>query len=174
MSNKRIDLTQFEGHIEKLRLDDHFQYYESSKTRSVHLHIVVPPNKPVGVWNEWKGGLIFDLGEKAAMGEAMLPTAKAMAASPDLIAELKRCYEREDYYKSILSEVECEGWTATCKADGEGECRLHIETVDELIELVENKTVEIPEYSHSSDELCLYEEHCTCGVSHEEWLESKN
>ena len=63
-----------------------------------------------------------------------------------------------------------EGWTATCKADGEGECRLEIETLDELLELVANETVEIPEYSHSSDELILYEEHCTCGVSHEEWM----
>ena len=129
MSNKRIDLTQFEGHIEKLRLDDHFQYYESSKTRSAHLHIVVPPNKPVGVWNQWEGGLVFDLGEKAAMGEAMLPTAKLMAASPDLIAELKKCYAEIDALRSITQDwVKIETFTDDGKdlsvdmEDSDGNC----------------------------------------------------
>ena len=88
-----------------------------------------------------------------------------------LLAELKRMYRLEDDYRNLLNQYWLdEGWTATCKADGEGECRLEIETLDELMELVANETVEIPEYSHSSDELILYEEHCTCGVSHEEWM----
>ena len=89
----------------------------------------------------------------------------------EMIAELKRMYRLEDDYRNLLNQYWLdEGWPATCKADGEGECRLEIETLDELMELVANETVEIPEYSHSSDELILYEEHCTCGVSHEEWM----
>ena len=91
-----------------------------------------------------------------------------------LLAELKRMYKLEDEYRHLLNQLNqyClgEGWMATCKVDGEGECRLEIETLDELMELVANETVEIPEYSHSSNELILYEEHCTCGVSHEEWM----
>ena len=88
-----------------------------------------------------------------------------------LIAELKRMYKLEDDYRHLLNQYWLdEGWIATCKADGEGECSLEIETLDKLMELVANETVEIPEYSHSSDELILYDEHCTCGVSHEEWM----
>ena len=89
MKNERIDLTQLEsyvrGHEKKLRLDEY-----------PNLHIVVPPNKPVGPWNKWEGGLLFDLGEKAAMGDSCVPTARLMAAAPELLAELKRCYEKID------------------------------------------------------------------------------
>ena len=74
-----IDTDKYEGHIKKLRLDE-----------GANLHIVVPPNGPVGAWNEWKGGAIFDLGEKAVMGECVIVTARLMAAAPDLLAEVKR------------------------------------------------------------------------------------
>jgi hypothetical protein len=96
MTQERINLTQFEGHEKKVRLDEHGK----------NLHIVVPPNKPVGPWNAWKGGLLFDLGEQDAMGDSCVPTARLMAASPDLIVELKRMYKREDELMEILSILE--------------------------------------------------------------------
>ena len=100
MNKKRINLTQFEsyvrGHEKKLRLDEY-----------TNLYIVVPPNKPVEPWNEWKGGLLFDLGEKAAMGDSCVPTARLMATAPELFAELKRSYEKIDKMdEAILSARE--------------------------------------------------------------------
>ena len=74
-----IDTDKYEGHEKKLRLDE-----------GTHLQIVVPPNRPVGVWNKWEGGLLFDLGEKAAMGNTCIPTARLMADAPLLLAEVKR------------------------------------------------------------------------------------
>jgi hypothetical protein len=107
----------------------------------------------------------------AAWCDASSGAVPILERYPLLLAELKRMYRLEDDYRNLLNQYWLdEGWTATCKADGEGECRLEIETLDELLELVANETVEIPEYSHSSDELILYEEHCTCGVTHEEWM----
>ena len=79
--HQRIDLTQFEGYIEKLGLrEDHF------------LHIVEEPNRAVGPWNEWRGGLIFDLGETSSHGTRVIATARLMVAAPRLLAELKKCY----------------------------------------------------------------------------------
>ena len=47
-----------------------------------------------------------------------------------------------------------------------------IEGYEELMRLDKEGKIEIPEYSHGYDELLLYE--CECGVTHDEWLESKN
>lgn len=87
MSNKRIDLTQFEGYIEKLGLRE-----------GHHLHIVEEPNRAIGPWNKWEGGLVFDLGETSAHGIYAIPTARLMVAAPRLLAELKRCYEEIDTF----------------------------------------------------------------------------
>jgi hypothetical protein len=93
---------------------------------------------------------------------------------PKLIAELKRCYDLIDKYEFLYgSSFEEHFWIATCKPDAEGQCSLDIESYEELMELVAADKVEIPEYSHDNNELILHDG-CTCGVSHEEWLESKN
>ena len=92
----------------------------------------------------------------------------------DLIAELKRSYDLIDKYEFLYgSSFEEHFWIATCKPDAEGQCSLDIESYEELMELVAADKVEIPEYSHDNNELILHDG-CTCGVSHEEWLESKN
>ena len=87
MNNERIDLTQFEGYIEKLGLRE-----------GHHLHIVEEPNRAIGPWNKWEGGLVFDLGETSAHGIYAIPTARLMVAAPRLLAELKRCYEEIDTF----------------------------------------------------------------------------
>jgi len=101
MNNKRINLTQLEsyvrGHEKKLRTGEY----------GTNLIIETPPNKPVGPWNKWEGGLVFDLGEKDAMGDSCVPTARLMAAAPELFAELKRSYEKIDKMdEAILSARE--------------------------------------------------------------------
>jgi len=95
-----------------------------------------------------------------------------------LLDEIKRSYDLIDKYevlsgglKHLLKES---WWVATCKPDGEGRCSLEINSYEELMKLVDSNKVEIPKYSHDNDELLLYDEYCTCGISHEEWLESKN
>jgi hypothetical protein len=99
MNNKRINLIQLEsyvrGHEKKLRTGEY----------GTNLYIEAPPNKPVGPWNKWEGGLLFDLGEKAAMGDSCVPTARLMAAAPELFAELKRCYEEIDYLVDMLHKL---------------------------------------------------------------------
>ena len=90
MSN-RIDLTQFEGYIEKLGLRE-----------GHHLHIVEEPNRAIGPWNKWEGGLVFDLGETSAHGIYAIPTARLMVAAPRLLAELKRRYEEIDKLRGYL------------------------------------------------------------------------
>ena len=161
MSNERIDLTQFEGYIEKLGLREGY-----------HLHIVEEPNRAIGPWNKWEGGLVFDLGETSAHGIYAIPTARLMVAAPRLLAELKRCYEELDFLKAnVLTDDD--HWIATCKPDGEGQCTMEIEGYEELMRLDKEGKIEIPEYSHGYDELLLLEG-CECGVTHDEWLESKN
>ena len=79
-----------------------------------------------------------------------------------------------DKYEFLYgSSFEEHFWIATCKPDAEGQCSLDIESYEELMELVAADKVEIPEYRHDGVELILLDG-CTCGVSHEEWLESKN
>ena len=102
------------------------------------------------------------------------PNFRGIEMVPDLIAELKRCYDLIDKYEFLYgSSFEEHFWIATCKPDAEGQCSLDIESYEELMELVAADKVEIPEYRHDGVELILLDG-CTCGVSHEEWLESKN
>ena len=95
MNNERIDLTQFEGYIEKLGLRE-----------GHHLHIVEEPNRAIGPWNKWEGGLVFDLGETSAHGIYSIPTARLMVAAPRLLAELNRCYEQLDEVEYRLEMAE--------------------------------------------------------------------
>tara|TARA_Y100000992_G_C21157465_1_gene439317 strand:- start:106 stop:630 length:525 start_codon:yes stop_codon:yes gene_type:complete len=106
MSNKRIDLTQFEGHTEgpwKAGIDcpEYFEMGEAHEENfhfSLHeFHAVIPGTDAWrgardGEWgnpNEWHG--YSERNPKQLRADVLL-----MAAGPDLIAELKRCYERED------------------------------------------------------------------------------
>ena len=92
----------------------------------------------------------------------------------EIMAELKRCYEELDFLKAnVLNDDDELWWIATCKPDGEGQCTMEIEGYEELMRLVKEGKVEIPEYSHGFDELLL-QEGCECGVTHDEWLEGKN
>ena len=95
-----------------------------------------------------------------------------------LYDELSRCYDLIDKYEVLSGGLKhllkVSWWVATCKPDGEGRCSLEITSYEELMKLVDSNKVEIPEYSHDNNELLLYDEYCTCGISHEEWLENKN
>ena len=98
--NEKIDFSKYEGHEKKLRLDegnrDITMINDAGQEFTVkggHLRIVIPPDRPVGPWNEWKGGLLFDLGEKAFMGNTCIPTARLMADAPLLLEEVKRLRE---------------------------------------------------------------------------------
>ena len=108
MSNERIDLTQFEGHTK-------------------------------GNWCIDDGNLMIKTDELwIRLSEAYCDDGttededainkKLMVAGPDLIAELKRCYERIDYLESVAEEYRQErpeAYCANCYAylseyDGDG------------------------------------------------------
>ena len=98
--NEKIDFSKYEGHEKKLRLDEGSRDItmindagQEFTVKGGHLRIVIPPDRPVGPWNEWKGGLLFDLGEKAFMGNTCIPTARLMADAPLLLEEVKRLRE---------------------------------------------------------------------------------
>ena len=54
-------------------------------------------------------------------------------------------------------------WVATCAPDGTGECALEIDTLEELLQLERDNKIEIPEYSHDTFELLLYDCGCDSG-----------
>ncbi len=89
-------------------------------------------------------------------------------------SELDESHALIEKYKFLCgSSFEDHFWTATCKPDGEGQCSLEIDSYEDLFKLVDSNEVEIPEYSHGEHELLLYGKYCTCGITHEEWLENK-
>ena len=90
----------------------------------------------------------------------------------NLEQELKRCYKEIDFLKNHVIDEDVY-WIATCKPDAGGECSISIEGYEELMRLVKEGIVEIPDYSHATDELLLLRG-CDCGITHEEWLESRN
>tara|TARA_Y100000287_G_scaffold502_1_gene482 strand:+ start:270 stop:728 length:459 start_codon:yes stop_codon:yes gene_type:complete len=152
MSNERIDLNQFEGLFEPNLLVHVFEEVEK-----------VGFKDKTGVWAAKTPPIYFDR-----------KTVDAIEMLPELITELKRCYEELDFLKAnVLNDDDELWWIATCKPDGEGQCTMEIEGYEELMRLVKEGKVEIPEYSHGFDELLL-QEGCECGVTHDEWLEGKN
>ena len=54
-------------------------------------------------------------------------------------------------------------WVATCAPDGKGECALEIDTLEELLQMERDNKIEIPEYSHDTFELLLYDCGCDSG-----------
>ena len=81
---------------------------------------------------------------------------KAVAASED-----------EDPIEKINRELTLNNdgpWAATCAPDGEGDCELVIDTLEELLQLEKDNKIEIPEYAHEPfGELLLYDCDCDSG-----------
>ena len=86
MSNERIDLTQFEG----IREDWLYQEVKDSG------------NSEYATVNGGKFSDILFFIDRVEISEAEL---KALTMVPDLIAELKRCYEKIDMAESALTEI---------------------------------------------------------------------
>ena len=109
MSNERIDLTQFEG---------------ISPAKEWGL---VYPERPQRTCVQTGDGL-YHPHCRADDIEVRRANMALMAAGPDLIAELKRCYERIDYLESVAEEYRQErpeAYCANCYAylseyDGDG------------------------------------------------------
>ena len=84
MSNERIDLTQFEGMVEGP--------WNAGLSRNIHTF------KETGVVRNEQWQLI---GEGFTVNK---PTLLAVAAVPDLIAELKRCYRVIEDIESMIPD----------------------------------------------------------------------
>ena len=86
--NKRIDLTQFEGMVEgpwRIVCWERQWYIEQA--------------------NDDEDCTGLSICELDGIAQRKDPTAKALSATPDLIAELKRMYEREDALVSAIKEL---------------------------------------------------------------------
>ena len=86
MSNERIDLTQFEG-ITKGK----WQWFTGDGKKGLALFPSVEENDDILIWDE------SDL----LAANQYTANANAIAAVPDLIAELKRCYEKIDWLQQV-------------------------------------------------------------------------
>jgi len=93
MSNKRIDLTQFEGMSEGKWEHDGGAIYAEEAERN---------NPIIAEYPSWNYNVKDNDGLLTVEDHCNLI---AMAAVPDLIAELKRCYERIDNAESALREI---------------------------------------------------------------------
>jgi len=96
MSNKRIDLTQFEGIPKRMETE----WHEHPIYGARYLIQICEPETP------WVVGTVVpdfgpsgDYAKDKAEQEKM---AKIFAAVPDLIAELKRCYEELDEFDKLV------------------------------------------------------------------------
>ena len=93
MSNKRIDLTQFEGMTEgpwESYADDEGKILGPISERHRNNHPVVAV-----VGYGWWGDLMPESDANK----------RAMTAAPELIAELKRCYEQIDHFVDMLHKL---------------------------------------------------------------------
>ena len=136
MSNKRIDLTQFEGHTSDWSIQE-----------GPLPTLFITDNDGVIATMEMDA-------EERYVADSLL-----ISKAPDLLDELKRCYEVIDFLTTNCTNDE-DFWIATCEPDGRGMCILHIDSWEELMSLEKSNKIEIPGYSHDSDELLLYD--CDC------------
>ena len=90
MSNKRIDLTQFEE-ITKGK----WQWFTGDGKKGLALFPSVEENDDILLWDE----------SDPLAANQYTANAEAIAAVPDLIAELKRCYEEIDRVRSIAEDL---------------------------------------------------------------------
>ena len=111
--NKRIDLTQFEG------ITEGPWEYEMLTLVTAYPH-------PAITINQTEGDLRLRLGKVSCPQDG-----KAMAKLPDLIAELKRLYEREDALVGAIKEL-CDSEDSTgCSGD------LTVVSLDPILRLYE-------------------------------------
>ena len=116
MNNERIDLTQFEG-VPK----GPWRWKETADYGSIK-----PWNMPRDLVND-EGELIIEANLDVSMEEVDDLLAKA----PDLLAELKRMYEREDALVSAIKEL-CDSEDSTgCSGD------LTVVSLDPMLKLYE-------------------------------------
>ena len=89
MSN-RIDLTQFEGITE-----GKWQWFTGDGKKGLALFPSVEENDDILLWDE----------TDPLAANQYTANANAIAAVPDLLAELKRCYEELDSQHKMISEL---------------------------------------------------------------------
>lgn len=122
--NKRIDLTQFAGHKRMFAMRD--PESEDNMLLFVEDHFEIWPKEYPNSINEWYPELAEKYGEEHAFPQPKVSfyapdprkccehewegtneiNVRTMAAGPDLIAELKRCYERLDETEYRLEMAE--------------------------------------------------------------------
>ena len=112
MSNKRIDLNQFEGitegpwvYVEWDDYDSHPQY-PGSFDGTVSVNMYMPDTEKVSKWGEHLHYPVISITSDHGHEPDLLgrKEMRAIAAVPELIAELKRCYERIDKLESSEEE----------------------------------------------------------------------
>ena len=98
MSNERIDLTQFEG-----MTNGSWKHRDMSNEKQTEWDLwSYDENGDPQVWLA-QLGYYQDGGHSDAQDwERLHATWRAMSATPDLIAELKRCYEELDVLQELL------------------------------------------------------------------------
>ena len=119
MSNKRINLTPFEGMTEGPWISEEWDEGKilgpiSERHNNSHPVVAV-------VGDGWWGDMMVECNANK----------RAMAAVPDLIAELKKMYEREDALVSAIKEL-CDSEDSTgCSGD------LTVVSLDPMLKLYE-------------------------------------
>jgi hypothetical protein len=102
MSNERIDVTQFEGMTEGEWL---YYEYRTSIHNFLYGGLLIPHYFHKHEMGPYKKVISSRLDNKRRK-RPLWPTKadlKAMAAAPELIAELKRCYERIDALEKVVA-----------------------------------------------------------------------
>lgn len=99
MSNRRIDLTQFEGMPKRMEIEWHEHHIYGAR----YLIRICEPETPwvVGaIVPDFEPYGVFDK-DKVEQGKM----AKLFAMTPDLIAELTRCYAKVDALTAALETI---------------------------------------------------------------------
>ena len=102
MSNKKIDLTQFEGLPKKMEI----KWHEHPLYGARYLVQISEPETPWAV-----GAIAPDYEPHGVYAKDKIEQekmAKMFASTPDLIAELKRCYEEIDYLNALTNNLPIE------------------------------------------------------------------
>ena len=119
MSNKRIDLTRFEG----IGDEKHFLFIEKTQTDGFHWSVFFENNVEASMSVSCEFGL--EIREEADR------FYHAIDALPKILAELKRMYERENALVSAIKEL-CDSEDSTgCSGD------LTVVSLDPMLKLYE-------------------------------------
>ena len=127
MSNERIDLTQFEGMTK-----GSWKHRDMSNEKQTEWDLwSYDENGDPQVWLAQLGYYQDGAHSDAQDWERLHATWRAISATPDLIAELKRMYEREDALVSAIKEL-CDSEDSTgCSGD------LTVVSLDPMLKLYE-------------------------------------